>query len=90
MTGNPRALITALQKTSDNCDIGAPSAVMQMCIDRPRPLIELFSTHPRTEDRIAALRELPQRVSTAPSVAPRRVAGPGGMPVRAAFGQRAR
>lgn len=96
MTGNPRALITSLQKISGNCDIGAPSAVMQMCIDRPRGWIDLFSTHPATEDRIAALREMPQKVSaTAPraAAAPQRVARAGvpqGLAVRAQFGQRGR
>jgi hypothetical protein len=63
---------------------------MQMCIDRPRGLVDLFSTHPKVEDRIAALRGMPQRASIGPRTAPRRAAGPGGMPVRAAFGQRSR
>lgn len=96
ITGNPRALITSLQKISDDCDIGAPAGVMQMCIDRPRGWLDLFSTHPATEDRIAALREMPQRVSGATSRAagaPQRVTRvgvPPGLPVRAQFGQRTR
>lgn len=92
MTGNPRALMTALEKITEDCDIPAPSGVMQMCIDRPRGVIDLFSTHPRTEDRIAALRGLPQRASAA-RVQPQRVqrAGvPSTLAVRAQFGQRGR
>lgn len=96
ITGNPRALITSLQKISDDCDIDAPAGVMQMCIDRPRGWIDLFSTHPATEDRIAALREMPQRVSVTgsrASVTPQRVTRvgvPPGLAVRSQFGQRTR
>lgn len=91
MTGNPRALITALEKICDDCDIGAPAGVMQMCIDRPRPLLGLFSTHPRPEDRIAALRDMPQKVSERRGPArPATVTTAAGLHVRAGFGQRAR
>ena len=63
MTGNPDAMISALKKISGHSDLsGAPMSVMQMCIDNPRGgIMNLFSTHPATEDRVAALERLPKR-----------------------------
>lgn len=58
LTANPAALISALQKISQHCDIGAPSGVMRMCIEAPPALFDLLSTHPSTEHRIEALRRL--------------------------------
>lgn len=91
MTGNPAALISALQKVREDCDLGAPSGVMRMCIEAPPALIELFSTHPDTDKRIEALRRLPQKTSahsqsgqTRGSV---RTASPGRSP-QAGFGRR--
>jgi heat shock protein HtpX len=63
MTGNPRALISALEKIEEHCALSAPSTVMQLCISRPRQFLDLFSTHPPTEDRIAKLALMPQRAS---------------------------
>jgi heat shock protein HtpX len=86
MTGRPEALISALEKLTDDCDIEAPAGVMQMCIARPRPFLDLFSTHPRTEDRIAALKAIQK---TATRRQPRRpMVGLEIGQARASFGQR--
>ena len=74
-TGNPNGLVSALDKISEDCDIQASSGVMAMCIDAPKSFISLLSTHPETEDRIAALQCMnirpaapaPRPVSTGPS-----------------------
>ena len=69
LTGNPDALISALKKISGHSELsGAPASVMQMCIDNPRAgLMNLFSTHPATEDRVAALERLPKRQIVRPA-----------------------
>ncbi len=57
LTKNPDAMISALRKISGKGEIeGAPSGVMEMCLDNPRSgFADLFSTHPTIEDRIDAL-----------------------------------
>jgi heat shock protein HtpX len=57
LTKNPDAMISALRKIEGRGEIeGAPSAVMEMCIDNPRTgFSNLFDTHPPVESRIAAL-----------------------------------
>jgi heat shock protein HtpX len=57
LTKDPDAMISALRKIEGRGEIeGAPSAVMEMCIDNPRTgFSNLFDTHPPIESRIAAL-----------------------------------
>jgi heat shock protein HtpX len=57
LTKNPDALIAALLKIRGRGEIpGAPSGIMEMCVDNPRSgLADLFATHPSIEDRVAAL-----------------------------------
>nr|WP_246728475.1 M48 family metallopeptidase [Microvirga terricola] len=57
LTRNPDAMISALLKIEAHSDIeGAPSGVMEMCLDNPRTSASnLFATHPSIEQRIAAL-----------------------------------
>ncbi len=57
LTKDPDAMISALRKIEGRGEIeGAPSAVMEMCIDNPRTgFSNLFDTHPPVESRIAAL-----------------------------------
>jgi heat shock protein HtpX len=59
LTKNPDAMITALIKISGNSALArAPSGLMEMCIDNPKGrFIDLFSTHPSIERRIAALQK---------------------------------
>ena len=46
LTGKPAALISALQKITEDCDIDAPSGIMRMCIQTPDSVIELFLDPP--------------------------------------------
>jgi heat shock protein HtpX len=57
LTKNPDAMIMALRKIEGRGELpGAPSAVMEMCIDNPRTGFgELFDTHPPIGRRIEAL-----------------------------------
>jgi heat shock protein HtpX len=57
LTKNPDAMIMALRKIEGRGELpGAPSAVMEMCVDNPRTGFgELFDTHPPIERRIEAL-----------------------------------
>jgi len=57
LTKNPDAMITALRKIEGRGELpGAPSAVMEMCLDNPREGFgELFDTHPSVDSRVAAL-----------------------------------
>jgi heat shock protein HtpX len=57
LTKNPDAMITALRKIEGRGELeGAPSAVMEMCLDNPRVgFANLFDTHPSIDRRIAAL-----------------------------------
>ncbi|MBF9234156.1 M48 family metallopeptidase [Microvirga alba] len=57
LTRNPDAMISALLKIDGHSDLeGAPSGIMEMCLDNPRRgLGELFATHPSIEKRIEAL-----------------------------------
>jgi heat shock protein HtpX len=57
LTKNPDAMISALRKIEGRGELqGAPSAVMEMCIDNPREgFVDLFATHPPVESRIEAL-----------------------------------
>jgi heat shock protein HtpX len=57
LTKNPDAMISALRKIEGRGELpGAPSAIMEMCIDNPREGFgELFDTHPSVERRITAL-----------------------------------
>jgi len=57
LTHNPDAMISALQKISQNAKLAAPPDVKQMCIENPAAggMSGLFATHPSLEKRIAAL-----------------------------------
>lgn len=97
MTGNPQALISALRKISDDCDIDAPTGIMRMCIQVPEPVINLLSTHPSVEDRIAALSSMRalnaaymarERHATATPVLSSVKHAPAGLKPRASFGRR--
>ena len=57
LTKNPDAMISALRKIENRGEIdGATSAVMEMCVDNPRTeFADLFSTHPKIDDRIEAI-----------------------------------
>lgn len=57
LTKNPDAMISALRKIAGKGEIdGAPSGVMEMCLDNPRSgFADLFSSHPSIDDRIDAL-----------------------------------
>ncbi|HEY8579603.1 MAG TPA: M48 family metalloprotease, partial [Beijerinckiaceae bacterium] len=57
LTKNPDAMIAALRKIEGKGEIaGAPSGVMEMCLDNPRSgFADLFSSHPSIEDRVSAL-----------------------------------
>jgi heat shock protein HtpX len=59
LTKNPDAMIMALRKIEGRGELpGAPSAVMEMCVDNPRTGFgELFDTHPPIDKRIKALME---------------------------------
>jgi len=60
-TGTPSGLISALQKLegwSKRIPMEASPATAHMYIIKPATLMQLFSTHPRTEDRVARLRKL--------------------------------
>jgi heat shock protein HtpX len=83
LTKNPDAMISALRKIEGRGELaGAPSAVMEMCIDNPREeFSDLFATHPPIEQRIAAIIKfggghdpgplaLPDQAEPAPSEAP--------------------
>jgi heat shock protein HtpX len=67
LTGNPRALISALQKISDRMDyipaekkqeVEGANAFFIIPALSGNTLMELFSTHPPLEKRVAALEEL--------------------------------
>jgi heat shock protein HtpX len=57
LTKNPDAMISALRKIEGRGELpGAPSALMEMCVDNPRQGFgELFDTHPSVDSRVAAL-----------------------------------
>jgi heat shock protein HtpX len=57
LTKNPDAMISALRKIEGKGELpGAPSGVMEMCLDNPRSgFADLFSSHPSIADRVAAL-----------------------------------
>lgn len=57
LTHDADAMISALRKIDRKGDIdGAPSAVMELCLDNPRRgFSNLFATHPSIEERIEAL-----------------------------------
>jgi heat shock protein HtpX len=57
LTKNPDAMISALRRIENRGELGgAPSAVMEMCVDNPRHgFTDLFATHPAVEQRVAAL-----------------------------------
>jgi heat shock protein HtpX len=57
LTKNPDAMISALRKIEGRGALaGAPSAVMEMCVDNPREGFgELFDTHPPIDKRIEAI-----------------------------------
>jgi len=57
LTKNPDAMISALRKIEGKGELpGAPSGVMEMCLDNPRAgFADFFSTHPSVADRVAAL-----------------------------------
>ncbi len=62
LTKNPEALITALRKISESCDVPhVPSEVRQMFIENPPSVFDmggLFATHPPIAARIKVLEEL--------------------------------
>jgi heat shock protein HtpX len=57
LTKNPDAMISALQKIDGRGELpGAPSGLMEMCVDNPRSgIADLFATHPSIASRIDAL-----------------------------------
>jgi heat shock protein HtpX len=57
LTKNPDAMISALLKISGRAEIeGAPSSVMEMCVENPRQgFTALLATHPSIEKRVEAL-----------------------------------
>src|ERR1700751_2393380 len=57
LTKNPDAMISALRKIEERGELpGATSAVMEMCVDKPREgFADIFATHPSVEARITAL-----------------------------------
>jgi len=57
LTKDPDAMISALRKIQNRGELqGAPSAVMEMCVDNPRKgSANLFATHPSVESRVQAL-----------------------------------
>jgi heat shock protein HtpX len=57
LTKNPDAMIAALMKIDGRGELpGAPSSVMELCIDNPRSgLADLFATHPPIAARIDRL-----------------------------------
>lgn len=62
LTKNPEALIAALRKISDNCEVPhVPPEARQMFIENPPSFFDLgglFATHPPIADRIHVLEEL--------------------------------
>jgi heat shock protein HtpX len=57
LTKNPDAMISALRKIEGRGELeGAPSAIMEMCVDNPRSgFVDLFATHPAMDKRVGAL-----------------------------------
>jgi heat shock protein HtpX len=57
LTKNPDAMISALRKIEGRGELeGAPSGIMEMCVDNPRSgFVDLFATHPAMDKRIDAL-----------------------------------
>jgi heat shock protein HtpX len=57
LTKNPDAMISALRKIEGRGELeGAPSGIMEMCVDNPRSgFVDLFATHPAVDKRIDAL-----------------------------------
>lgn len=57
LTKDPDAMISALLRISGRGELpGAPSGVMEMCIDNPHSgFVDLFATHPAIEDRVERL-----------------------------------
>lgn len=57
LTKDPDAMISALLRISGRGELpGAPSGVMEMCIDNPHSgFVDLFATHPAVEDRVERL-----------------------------------
>ncbi len=57
LTKNPDAMISALRKIEGRGELeGAPSGIMEMCVDNPRSgFVDLFATHPAMDKRIGAL-----------------------------------
>ncbi len=74
LTGNPRALAQALQRleaSAQRLPINANPAFSPLLIVNALPkqaFRSLFSTHPSTEDRVAALLEIEQTLSTKGSI----------------------
>lgn len=56
LTKNPEAMMRALMRISGQDKVaGMPDDVQQMCIENSHAFMGLFATHPRIEDRIAAI-----------------------------------
>jgi heat shock protein HtpX len=56
LTKNPEAMMRALLRISGNDVVkDMPNEVQQMCIENSHSFMGIFSTHPRIEDRIAAI-----------------------------------
>lgn len=57
LTKDPDAMISALLRISGRGELpGAPSGVMEMCIDNPHSgFVDMFATHPAIEDRVERL-----------------------------------
>lgn len=57
LTKNPDAMITALRKIEGRGELEtATASVMEMCVDNPHSgFVDIFSTHPTIEKRVAAI-----------------------------------
>jgi heat shock protein HtpX len=57
LTKNPDAMITALRKIEGRGELASATAsVMEMCVDNPHSgFVDIFSTHPTIEKRVAAI-----------------------------------
>ncbi len=71
LTKNPDAMISALQKISENAAVDAPSEVREMFIENPHSeFASLFATHPPIAKRISALAQYAGGRVAAPAKGP--------------------
>ncbi len=71
LTGDPGAMIRALQKISGHAEMPrVPDDVKQMCIENAHGFMGMFATHPPIKKRIEALVALGGEVGQQPQTAP--------------------